>query len=76
MVLGQPAKSHLGVAKLALDYPKRVFNLGSNLSLEPFDESLRLVQQTSLFISGLTSLDASIRRAKRRGLSAESDSRT
>lgn len=75
MVLGQPAKSHLGVAKLALDYPKRVFNLGSNLSLEPFDESLRLVQQTSLF-SGLTSLDTSIRRAKRRGLSAESDSRT
>lgn len=75
MVLGQPAKSHFGVAKLALDYPKRVFNLGSNLSLEPFDESLRLVQQTSLF-SGLTSLDTSIRRAKRRGLSAESDSRT
>jgi hypothetical protein len=75
MVLGQPAKSHLGVAKLALDYPKRVFNLGSNLSLEPFDESLRLVQQTSLF-SGLTSLDTSIRRAKRRCLSAESDSRT
>ena len=75
MVLGQPAKSHLGVARLALDYPKRVFNLGLNLSLEPFDESLRLVQQTSLF-SGLTSLDTSIRRAKRRGLSAESDSRT
>ena len=47
-VLGQATEAHLGVAKLALDHPERVFDLCADLRLGLLDLTLGLVQRAAL----------------------------
>jgi len=46
-VLHQPTKPGFHIAELALDYPKRVLDLGPSLRLSPFDASLSFVNQAA-----------------------------
>lgn len=46
-VFDQAPKTHFFIAKLVLDHPERVLDLGSNLSLGLLDLTYRFVQGTA-----------------------------